>query len=107
MLTKKILGVLVTTLVGLTVVVGCKGSKSDPSPGESAVGEALGESAVDGLLTKHLAQSAPTKTQARGTVTCSGDQNNGGRICCDDTHCCININGTINCNLPGRTRKAE
>ncbi len=37
--------------------------------------------------------------RAASPVTCSGDQNNGGRICCDATHCCININGTINCNL--------
>ena len=39
---------------------------------------------------------------APSPVTCEGDQDKGGRICCDATHCCINIGGTINCKLPPR-----
>ncbi len=40
-------------------------------------------------------------------VTCSGDQNQDGRICCDATHCCINIRGVINCKLPPRKAQLQ
>jgi len=98
-----VLGVLATTLVGLTMVVGCGSADGgDTSTGESE--EALAQSA--GGMLGGPQQAAPSRAQP-SQVTCSGDQNNGGRICCDATHCCININGVINCNLPAPTRKAQ
>ncbi|HEY8076064.1 MAG TPA: hypothetical protein VIF62_18180 [Labilithrix sp.] len=95
MFTKKI---VVTALIGLTMVVGCSKTGGDAPNGEQ-LGDSLGQSA-DGLVGA-LQQSAPAKPAAapRGPVTCSGDQNGDGRICCDDTHCCINIGGKINCKL--------
>jgi hypothetical protein len=73
--------VLVATFVaGAAMVVGC-GSAEEPE--ESA------------------AQSEELSI-VPSPVTCEGDQDKGGRICCDATHCCINIGGTINCKLPPR-----
>jgi hypothetical protein len=93
-----------TILAGAATVVGCKsGDAADGAVGNSTqamVGSAPSKGAVD------MARQAAASPAARlSAVTCTGDQNNGGRICCDETHCCINIGGTINCELPPRSPK--
>jgi hypothetical protein len=97
MFTKKILIVVATALVGLTMGVGCVDADGGGSTGQTP--EALVVS-NDPMLLGELKR--PTRPSA---VTCSGHQDQGGRICCDAKHCCINIKGVINCSLPPRTKQ--
>lgn len=102
--------VLVTTaLVGLVMSAGCSRVEDlslDPAAQALSQPEAmrgdLQQSAPAPANTTTLASQVKPKPSA---VTCEGDQNHGGRICCDSTHCCINILGVINCKLPPRDRK--
>lgn len=102
MLTKNILAVVATAFVGLTTGVGCGNadqSELDESNETNAqpVDAMIPEVQESGLAPSQISLPKPSP------VTCTGDQNNGGRICCDATHCCINILGVINCSLPPRT----
>jgi hypothetical protein len=101
MFAKKILvlGIVATALVTATGCSRANGVLSVEDTPEAQV------QVVEGPL-GNLQQSAPSRMQAQPSkVTCSGDQDNGGRICCDETHCCINIKGTINCKLPAPPKK--
>ena len=73
-------------LAGSAMAVGCGSAdgESEQAPAPSAV--------------EDTGRSTSALQTSLSAVTCSGDQNNGGRICCDATHCCINIGGVINCS---------
>lgn len=104
MFTKKLLVVVATALVGLTMGVGCGSADDAEATGQSE--DALRR--PGDVVAAEPQQAAPPAEAAQAKpspVTCSGDQNHGGRICCDATHCCINILGVINCHLPAPTRK--
>ncbi len=102
MFEKKILSVVAVALVGLSTSVGCAAPDEEETTGESE----------DALLLGGLKQSAPLPELAAdqkkpSPVECSGHQDEGGRICCDATHCCINIGGVINCKLPPPKKCAD
>lgn len=101
---KKIVVVVVTALAALTMSVGCR-NVDDSKAGQS-------DTAVDPsdpVVLELQSGTAPAPANAMrlkpSPVTCSGDQNHGGRLCCDATHCCINILGVINCKLPPPVKK--
>jgi hypothetical protein len=105
MFAKKTLVLVTTALFGLALGVGCKGVEnleSDPAAQALSQPEAM---RVDlnqsGSTSTNTTQASPVRPKP-SQVSCEGDQNHGGRICCDSTHCCINILGVINCKLPPR-----
>lgn len=97
MLTKKILVVLASALVGLTLGVGCAGPEGEEPTGQTEDPLAYGTLGDLGDIQQSGDLSEAPKPSP---VECEGHQDEGGRICCDATHCCINIKGVINCRLP-------
>jgi hypothetical protein len=109
-----------TVVAGSAVAVGCDNrdaADGAPSVGEStqalmratpdrgALGEARKAPRKGALDEARLAAASPNARLS--AVSCTGHQDQGGRICCDETHCCINIGGTINCDLPPRNPKIQ
>jgi hypothetical protein len=107
MFAKKIVVLVATALVGLAMAVGCGNAEADGElTGQSE--DALGRRTLGDVEPSEPAtlETAPVaERQQPSPVTCEGHQDHGGRICCDATHCCINILGVINCNLPPRPTK--
>ena len=106
MFAKKTVVLVATAVVGLVMGVGCSASDLANDPAARALSEPSVDSMrVDSKETAPAPAPVNVTSPVRpkpSTVTCEGDQNHGGRICCDATHCCINILGVINCKLPPR-----
>lgn len=106
MFTKKNLVVVASSLVALTFGAGCADVDADES-GQSEEAAAEPEGAMLAEVQQSGVAPATINSPKPSPVTCTGDQNNGGRICCDATHCCINILGVINCSLPPPKKTQE
>lgn len=103
MLTKKIFVVVATAFLGLSMAVGCAAPEAEEPNARSEDPLAYGNPGDLGDFQPagELSQQAPKPSP----VECEGHQDEDGRICCDATHCCINIKGVINCKLPPKEKK--
>lgn len=97
-----------TVVASAALVVGCENrDAADGAPSIEDSTQALMRTAPDRSALGGARRAAASPNARLSAVECTGHQDTGGRICCDETHCCINIKGTINCDLPPRRPKIK